>query len=323
MRKASGPGDGLFDSRSALIVEDSHLMRQLLRSLLRDFGFGEIGEAADGSDAMEKLKARRYDVIICDWMMEPTDGYTFVSGLRQHGAPEMRSLPVVMLTSVSEEPQVAAARDAGVTEYLVKPVSADKLRKRLHAVFARPRDFLATGSYVGPDRRRRQLEGPAVPARRLSDKLETRAGQPQLPADAPTAEDYRPVLRAELKRLSALAEEIEETGGRSAEPWIIAMRIAHDLKGQASTFGYGVIAEIAARLDRLTKPVARDGRLMETPLERRIGSVRRHVDALHLILEQGVMARSVETDALLEQLDRAIARVERDAAAPSPGTGKE
>ncbi|MBO6561539.1 MAG: response regulator [Nisaea sp.] len=321
MRKASGASDRLFDSRSALIVEDSHLMRQLLRSLLREFGFGEIGEATDGSDAMEKLKARRYDVIICDWMMEPTDGFTFVSGLRQHGSPEVRSLPVVMLTSVSEEPQIVAARDAGVTEYLVKPVSADKLKKRLHAVFTRPRDFLATDSYVGPDRRRRQIEGPGIPARRLSDKLEARAGSRHIPTDAPTAEDYLPVLRAELKRLSALAEEIEESGGRSAEPWIMAMRIAHDLKGQASTFGYGVIAEIAARLDRLTRPVARDVQLMELPLERRIGSVRRHVDALHLIFEQGVLARSVETDALLEQLDRAITRVERDAAAQPPGKG--
>jgi hypothetical protein len=60
---------------------------------------------------------------------------------------------------------------------------------------------------------------------------------------------------------------------------------------------------------------------MELPLERRIGSVRRHVDALHLIFEQGVLARSVETDALLEQLDRAINRVERDAAAQPPGKG--
>lgn len=320
MVMSNSPKDAAFGTRSALIVDDSHLMRQLLRSLLRDFGFNLIGEAADGSEALEALGIRNYDVVLCDWMMEPTDGYNFVSQLRQHTSEHLKGLPVIMLTSVGDEPQVRAARDIGVTEYLIKPVSADKLRKRLLAVFNRPRDFVTTESYVGPDRRRRQETGSNTPARRLSDELaalpETATDTPV--DDRPTGRDYVPVLKAELRRLGDLCREIEDENGAAAEPWIVMARIAHDLKGQAATFGFQVIAEIAARLEKLSRPVARDTALLRKAMERRIGSTQRHVDALRLVFEQGVTTGSPETDALLERLDRAIERVNRDSAVKAP-----
>lgn len=303
----------LFGTHSALIVEDSHLMRQLIRSLLRGFGFDHVGEAADGSEALEMIELRSYDIIICDWMMEPTDGFSFLGQLRRHPSPHLRSLPVIMLTSVAEELQVVAARDAGVTEYLVKPVSADKLRLRLLSALKRPRAFVTSENYTGPDRRRRDTKTPGAPARRFSDRLNEISGDEELPSpDLPTPADYQPVLRAELRRLSEISAEIKADNGQQAEPWIVMARIAHDLKGQAASFGFEVISALAGRLEMLSRPVAREPRLMQAPMERRIRSVQRHVDALHLIHEQNVLAATLETDALLERFDRAIERVNRE-----------
>ena len=134
------PQDDALTGRSALLIDDNAFMRRLVRSLLRQFGFEDIQEAADGSEALLRVTERRFDVVVCDWMMEPTDGYAFVRSLRQHAVPAVRTLPVVMLTAVAAQNKVMAARDAGVTEYLVKPVSSGKLRIRLIAALTRPRD---------------------------------------------------------------------------------------------------------------------------------------------------------------------------------------
>ena len=107
---------------SALVVDDSAFMRRLVRSLLRQFGFTDILEAADGSSALRQVAERRFDVVVSDWMMEPTDGYAFLQSLRHHDQATVRSLPVIMLTAVASLNKVLAARDAGVTEYLVKPI---------------------------------------------------------------------------------------------------------------------------------------------------------------------------------------------------------
>lgn len=312
MSKAAS-SSSLFGSRSALIVEDSHLMRQLLRSLLRGFGFENISEAADGSEAITLLERRHCDVIICDWMMEPTDGFSFLGSLRQHPTAHLRGLPVIMLTSVAEEPRIMAARDAGVTEYLVKPVSADNLRNRLLAVFTNPRSFVVTDRYVGPDRRRRQIDLPDRPSRRAGDQPDELNNPGRQKDMMPTIDDYRAVLASELDRLTRFAQQIEDSEGTVIEPWSHLQHIAHDLKGQAGSFGFTVVGAIARRLDRLASPVLGRGTPKLIPTERRISAVLRHVDSLRLVFEHDIQIDSVETDALLERLDQAIERVEREA----------
>ncbi|MEQ8332337.1 Hpt domain-containing protein [Nisaea sp.] len=206
-----------------------------------------------------------------------------------------------------------------MTEYLIKPVSAEKLRRRVVAVFTNPRSFVATERYVGPDRRRREAALPNMPSRRLGDRLGELAPIAPHNEEAPSDEDFRAVLKTELARLARFAQQIDDSGGRTAESWTRLQRIAHDLRGQAGSFGFTVVSGIAQRLDRLASPVLNRAELMLVPTERRISAVQRHVDALRMIFEQNIRTASPETDALLERLDKAIERVEREALEAASG----
>jgi DNA-binding response OmpR family regulator/HPt (histidine-containing phosphotransfer) domain-containing protein len=300
-----------FAGRSALLVDDSAYMRRLVRSLLRQFGFDAVDEASDGSQALRLVADRMYDVVVCDWMMEPVDGYAFVRSLRQHDIATVRSVPVIMLTGVAEQDKVTAARDAGVTEYLVKPVSAGKLKARLIAALTRPRPFVVSEGYIGPDRRRRTDSGYQGKRRRFSDALQDQAIEP----DAEwvnAAKNYPSVLRGELGRLRSALVDLDGDSATAPEPWQLVHRIAHDLKGQAPTFGYTAAAEVAGSLERLIRPGIHAPETLERCVERRMRAARTHVEALALVLDQGITGRSTETDALAERLNRAVERVHRE-----------
>ncbi len=300
-----------FAGRSALVIEDNAFMRRLVRSLLVQFGFDSIEEATDGSQALLRVAERRFDVVICDWMMEPIDGYAFLRMMRKHEDPIVRTVPVIMLTSVSNEADVLAARDAGVTEYLIKPVSSGKLRDRLVAVFARPRGFVVADTYVGPDRRRRDDPDRRASGRRLSDRLARNAP----PEDGWTslAADYPGVLRGEIDRLRTALVDAETTGGTALPPWQTVRGIAHDIVGHAPAFGYAVAAAIAASLERLVKPAVSAPGTLPLGTVRRLRAAQTHAKALALILDQGIVGRSEETDALVARLERTVDRVHRDA----------
>ena len=316
MNFATSHGD-LFQGRSVLVIDDSPLMRQLIRSLLRQFGFSEVDEAADGSAALKRIEQRRYDVAICDWMMEPTDGLEFVRSLRRHPDPACCGLPVIMVTSVANKGQVLAVRDEGVTEYLVKPISAHKLEQRLVSALSRPRTVIMTDRYTGPDRRRRsdsQYEGPR---RRLEDRM---ANLPWDDGDDAEAlrkatedlPDYAAVLREELAKLRTLLAGIEAADGPTDELWRRILRVAHDMAGQASTFGYTATAGVGASLERLLQPILKDSGLLTRAVERRQRAVRTHVEAVALLVDEGIVERSPETDMLVERLRLAVDRVRRE-----------
>jgi DNA-binding response OmpR family regulator/HPt (histidine-containing phosphotransfer) domain-containing protein len=300
-----------FAGRSALLIDDSAYMRRLVRSLLRQFGFEVVDEASDGSQALRQIADRIYDVVVCDWMMEPVDGYAFVRSLRQHDIATVRSVPVVMLTAVARYDKVAAARDVGITEYLVKPVSAGKLKARLVAALTRPRPFVVSDSYIGPDRRRRADFGYQGMRRRFSDALQDQDVEP----DAEwlkAARDYPSVLRGEIGRLRAALVDLRGEPAAALEPWRLVHRIAHDLKGQAPTFGHVAAAEIAGSLERLVRPGVQAPETLELCVARRLRAAETHVEALALVLDQGITGCSSETDALAERLNRAVERVHRE-----------
>lgn len=311
MNDAVKQEEAAFTGRSALIIDDNAFMRRLVRSLLRQFGFDDLHEAADGSAALERVGERHFDVVVCDWMMEPTDGYDFARSLRQHPNSSVRTLPVVMLTAVAEQAKVMAARDAGVTEYLVKPVSSGKLRARLIAALTRPRPFVACDSYVGPDRRRRDAADSRGKGRRLTDRLQAQATEQDL---ADVVASYPDVLRGEIEGLRRAILAVETAGAATAGVWRQVHRIAHDLKGQAPTFGYEVAAEIGGSLERLLRPVVDTPKLADRLAGRRLRAAKTHVEALALMLDQGIVGRSPETDSLAARLTRSVEQVHREAA---------
>jgi two-component system chemotaxis response regulator CheY len=158
-----------FEGLKALIVEDNMHMRALLRALLNSIGMHDINEATSGKAALELLGARGADLILTDLAMAPMDGLEFTRHVRNDEDSSNPFVPIIMVSGHTEKHRVMAARDAGVTEFLAKPVTAHNLFSRISEIMERPRAFVRCDTYFGPDRRRRQLENYAGPRRRVED----------------------------------------------------------------------------------------------------------------------------------------------------------
>ena len=143
-----------FNKLRFLICDDNPHMRRILRTLLHSFGAREAYEAEDGATALEMYTHYVPDIIITDWSMPIFDGLELTQMIRQPGANANPYVAIIMLTGHSEKKRVVAARDAGVTEFLAKPISAKGLYQRIVNVIANPRPFIKTKTYFGPDRRR-------------------------------------------------------------------------------------------------------------------------------------------------------------------------
>lgn len=115
-----------------LIVDDYKTMLRIVRNLLNKLGFTDIDEATDGTDALSKLKSKKYGLVISDWNMQPMTGYELLQKVRADDG--LKSLPFVMVTAESKVENVIAARQAGVNNYIIKPFSAEVLKAKLKTV---------------------------------------------------------------------------------------------------------------------------------------------------------------------------------------------
>lgn len=140
---------------NVLIVDDNRHMRFLVRMILKSLGVRDIMEAEEGETALKTLKHFEADIVICDWNMQPMDGISFTKFIRNSDDSPNVYVPIIMLTGHTEISRVVTARDAGVNEFLAKPVSAKKIYQRIKAILDNPRQYIRTPSYFGPNRRRR------------------------------------------------------------------------------------------------------------------------------------------------------------------------
>ena len=143
-----------FNRLRFLVIDDNAHMRRILRTLLHGFGAREVYEAEDGASGLEAFTHYVPDIIIVDWAMPIFDGLELTQMIRQPGANANPYVSIIMLTGHSEKRRVVAARDAGITEFLAKPISAKALYQRIMTIVLNPRPFIKTRSYFGPDRRR-------------------------------------------------------------------------------------------------------------------------------------------------------------------------
>ncbi|MGE5505712.1 MAG: response regulator [Actinomycetota bacterium] len=150
---------------SVLVVDDSRDARLALRTSLQSFGIRKISEAGDGPSGIELLKSAPVTLALVDHDMAPMDGIAFTRFVRRGGLIACSDVAIVMLSAETEKATVIAARNAGINEYLVKPVSAEALFRRLRNVLLNPRPFVRSGAYVGPCRRI-AYRGIPVPAER-------------------------------------------------------------------------------------------------------------------------------------------------------------
>ena len=161
-----------FDKLRFLLVDDNPHMRRILRTLLQGFGSREVHEAQDGMAGLEAFNKFTPDIVFMDWAMPTFDGLEFARMVRQPDTNASPFTPIIMLTAHSERRRVTAARDAGVTEFMVKPISAKGLHQRILNVIANPRRFIRTKTYFGPDRRRNTASTYTGPERRRVGRVD-------------------------------------------------------------------------------------------------------------------------------------------------------
>lgn len=115
-----------------LIVDDYKTMLRIIRNLLKQIGFENVDEAADGTQALQKLREKNFNLIISDWNMEPMTGIELLREVRQDD--KLKKIPFIMVTAESKTENVVIAKEAGVSNYIVKPFNAATLKSKLTGV---------------------------------------------------------------------------------------------------------------------------------------------------------------------------------------------
>jgi two-component system chemotaxis response regulator CheY len=115
-----------------LIVDDYKTMLRIIRNLLKQLGFDNVEEATDGSMALTKLRDKGFSLIISDWNMEPMTGIQLLREVRADS--KLKDLPFIMITAESKSENVIAAKEAGVSNYIVKPFNAATLKQKLSSI---------------------------------------------------------------------------------------------------------------------------------------------------------------------------------------------
>ncbi|AWK89906.1 response regulator [Azospirillum thermophilum] len=186
-----------------MVVEDVTHTRQVLRGILRHLGFPRVSEASCAAEAFDLVRAAPPDIILTDWEMPGGSGLDLVRMVRTRADSPDPMIPVIMLTAHGGLEHVIACRDAGATDYLVKPFSPSRIATRIVDVVSRQRPFVCAPGYRGPDRRRARRP---VPADRRSP-IAPAPGVRLLPPDGllaakvagdPAAVDRAVLLRQEL-----------------------------------------------------------------------------------------------------------------------------
>lgn len=140
-----------------LIVESDQRMLSLFRSILVTIGIpgSNIVSAATANQAWKALTSRAPDLIVCDWWRMELDGLMLTERIRKSGE-SFRDVPILMVTGHAESADVQAARDAGISEFLVKPFTVQALCQKIKEIVEKPRIFVVAPAFVGPDRRRKK-----------------------------------------------------------------------------------------------------------------------------------------------------------------------
>jgi len=158
--------DYRFDRLKVLVVDDNVHMRKLVSTILQAFGVVQITEVDNGERAWAALREFNHDVVVLDWVMEGMSGLELIRMIRANPQAPNPFVPVIMLTGHTSLDHVRQARDAGVNEFIAKPVSVKTMMSRLVAVIEHPRPFVRTQGYFGPCRRRRGADEYRGPERR-------------------------------------------------------------------------------------------------------------------------------------------------------------
>ncbi len=119
-------------SMNVLIVDDYKTMLRIIRNLLKQIDFHNVEEAVEGAEALARLRAGNFGLVISDWNMQPMTGLQLLQEVRAD--TRLKSTPFIMITAESSADNVVAAKRAGVSNYIVKPFNAETLRDKIERV---------------------------------------------------------------------------------------------------------------------------------------------------------------------------------------------
>jgi two-component system chemotaxis response regulator CheY len=142
-----------FQNITVLIVDSQPAIVDLIKEVLKMFGVKDILTCTDGKSGLKTFRGRKPDLLIVDWDLKNISGIEFTKAVRHDQANPY--VPIIFTTSLSSVKRVSAARDSGITEFLRKPFTAEALYKRIEAIVEKPRPFVQSDEFVGPDRRRK------------------------------------------------------------------------------------------------------------------------------------------------------------------------
>jgi len=143
-----------FENITVLIVDKQPAIVDLIKEVLKMFGVKMILTCTDGKSGLQTFKGRKPDLMIIDWDLDSINGIEFTKTVRHDN--ENPYTPIIFMTALSSIKRVAEARDSGITEFLRKPFTAQALYKRIEAIIEKPRPFVHSDEFTGPDRRRKR-----------------------------------------------------------------------------------------------------------------------------------------------------------------------
>lgn len=120
-------------SMKILIVDDMVTMRRIVTNVLKQLGFSNIDEAENGQDGLQKLKAGKYDFVVSDWNMPVMTGIDMLRAIRAD--EQLKAIPVLMVTAEAQQKNLVEAVQAGVSNYIVKPFTAETMQEKLAKIF--------------------------------------------------------------------------------------------------------------------------------------------------------------------------------------------
>lgn len=225
-----------------LVVEDNINLQRLIGDVLRAGGVGQVETASDGVRAREKIAVWDPQIIFSDWNMPRMGGLELTRLIRRAALHPDRTIPnpqvpVVIVTGNRSEADVQAARKAGVNEFVIKPFTPAGLLSRVQLVLLKPRPFVVSGDYIGPDRRRRVELSYSGPLRRTSD--------PEEVVDEVERAATRETISVELEALRVL---VAARGGVDRETLKMTYRVMQHTSFRARQVRDGMIQRAAALL---------------------------------------------------------------------------
>ena len=116
-----------------LVVDDMVTMRRIVKNVLKQLGFSNIDEAENGQDGLQKLRAGQYNFVVSDWNMPVMTGIDMLRAIRAD--EKLKAIPVLMVTAEAQQSNLVEAVQAGVSNYIIKPFTAETMQEKLAKIF--------------------------------------------------------------------------------------------------------------------------------------------------------------------------------------------